>query len=47
MSHLNANIGCSQYLNLEKLKIEYTKYKARQRKQKQEAKQKEEDHEKD
>ena len=43
MIHLNGNMQCRQYLNMEKFKIEFTKYKARKRKQKQEAKQKEED----
>ena len=43
MSHLNGNMQCRQYLNMEKFKIEFTKYKARKRKQKQEAKQKDED----
>ena len=40
MSHLNGSKKCSQYLNMEKLKTEFTNYKARQSRRRYEAKQK-------
>ena len=43
LHHLNKCSACNRYIDLEKFKTEYNKYKARQRKKKQDPKQRNED----